>query len=66
MRTATVIAAVLGLAALLTLPTLTAIGARRRGQNLPGAVVAGLFFPITWTVWYLHDEHPFQRETRRT
>jgi len=23
--------------------------------------MAGLFFPITWIVWYVHDEHPYPR-----
>ena len=33
--------------AVLLLPTLTALGAQRRGRALPSAVIAGLFFPIT-------------------
>jgi hypothetical protein len=45
----------------LTPPVLTVLGARRRGLALPRAVVAGVFFPITWTVWYLRDEHPYRR-----
>ena len=51
----------LGLAAIsLPLPVLTALGAHQRGQALPLAVLAGLFFPLTWTVWYLRDEHPYR------
>ena len=42
----------------LALPTLTALGARRRGCTLPGAVLAGLCFPLTWVVWYVHDSRP--------
>ena len=53
---------VLGIVLLLTLPTLTALGVRRRGNGLAVAVAAGLFFPITWAVWYLRDEHPYRRE----
>ena len=39
---------------------LTATGQRRRGQRLAVAFLAGLFFPITWTAWYLRDEHPYR------
>jgi hypothetical protein len=52
-------------AMMLTLPVLTALGARRRGLAAPRAAVAGLFFPVTWTVWYVRDEHPYQRTHRR-
>ena len=45
----------------LTLPALTALGARRRGVAIPSAVLAGLFFPVTWTAWYVRDEHPYRR-----
>jgi hypothetical protein len=45
----------------LLLPVLTALGAHRRGSEVPLAVLAGLFFPVTWTVWYLRDEHPYRR-----
>lgn len=51
---------------LLALAALTALGARRRGRGLTAAVAAGLFFPVTWFVWYLCDEHPFQRRPRLT
>jgi hypothetical protein len=48
----------------LPLPVLTAQGARRRGVAIPRAVLAGLFFPVTWTDWYVRDEHPYQRVPR--
>ena len=52
----------LALAAIsLPLPVLTALGAHRRGNAVQLAVLAGLFFPVTWTVWYLRDEHPYRR-----
>jgi hypothetical protein len=57
-----VIVGVLALAlVVLPVPALTALGARRRGVGPALAVMAGLFFPITWTVWYLRDEHPYRR-----
>jgi hypothetical protein len=49
----------------LPLPVLTALGARKRGRTMGLAVLAGVFFPITWTVWYLGDEHPYQRHNGR-
>ena len=52
-----VLPVVLGLVALMTL---TAFGAHRRGSNLPGSAVAGVFFPFTWVVWYVRDEHPYR------
>jgi hypothetical protein len=55
------IVGLLALAAVtLPLPVLTGLGARRRGVEFPLAVIAGLFFPVTWTVWYLRDEHPYR------
>jgi hypothetical protein len=42
---------------------LTAIGSRRRGAGPVLTVVAALCFPITWTVWYVRDEHPYERVT---
>jgi len=42
----------------LAVPVLTGLGDRRRGHRLPHAVVAGLFFPVTWAVWYVVDERP--------
>lgn len=44
-------------AAVLTpLICLTALGERRRGGGWLVAVAAGFFFPVAWTVWYVHDE----------
>jgi hypothetical protein len=48
----------------LVLPTLTAVGARRRGAGIPLTVLAGVCFPVTWVVWYVRDEHPYQGENR--
>jgi len=45
----------------LSLPLLTVLGAHRRGLRWPLAVAAGLIFPLTWVVWYVHDEHPYAR-----
>lgn len=52
--------------AVLVLPLLviTVRGAHRRGLPVPAAVVAGLFFPVTWTIWYFRDEHPYRPGTR--
>ena len=52
-------------AVVLSLAVLTALGAHRRGLAAPRAAVAGLFFPVTWSVWYVRDEHPYQRTHRR-
>jgi hypothetical protein len=48
-------------ALLLALAALTGVGARRRGRTRLGVVVAGAFFPLTWAVWYVSDEHPHKR-----
>jgi hypothetical protein len=29
-----------------------------RGVGVPLAVLAGLVFPVTWTVWYVRDQRP--------
>jgi hypothetical protein len=50
---------------LVALMTLTALGARRRGRSVASAVLAGVFFPVAWTVWYLRDEHPYDRTAHR-
>ena len=34
----------------LPLPVLTAIGAHERGRAVGLAALAGMFFPITWTI----------------
>lgn len=36
--------------------TLTAVGQRRRGHGIALSVTAGIFFLVTWSVWYLRDE----------
>ena len=48
----------------LPLPVLTGLGARRRGLAIPLVVLAGVVFPVTWTVWYVRDEHPYRRAHR--
>lgn len=46
-------------AALLGLAVTTGIGQRRRGGGVGLSVAAGVFFPISWVVWYLTDRpHP--------
>jgi hypothetical protein len=40
----------------LAIGTLTLFGARRRGQRWRIAWLSGLFFPLTWVVWYIVDE----------
>ena len=49
---------------LLALVILTSLGAHRRGLAALPASLAGLFFPVTWTVWYLRDERPYCRAHR--
>jgi len=49
------------LGGLLTLVVLTGVGARRRGHAALPAMVAGVFFPVTWVVWYLRDERPYRQ-----
>ena len=53
----TILALLLGVA-VLSLMVLTAAGERRRGTGIGLSVVAGLFFPISWVVWYQRDERP--------
>jgi hypothetical protein len=53
-------------AVMLALQVLTGLGARRRGVATSRAVLAGLFFPVTWTVWYGVDEMPYRRRRRVT
>lgn len=61
---------IVGLSALvvvaLPLLVLTALGAHERGHPIWLSALAGAFFPVTWTVWYLHDEHPYRRVRGRT
>jgi hypothetical protein len=40
----------------LAIASLTAFGARRRGQRWRSAWLSGLFFPLTWIIWYEVDE----------
>lgn len=40
----------------LLLVVLTVIGAGRRGQWPPLCLASGVFFPVTWTVWYVIDD----------
>lgn len=42
--------------AVLALAVLTAVGARRRGNRAVVVVLASVFFPITWVVWYARDD----------
>jgi uncharacterized membrane protein len=66
-----VIAAViwaLGLSAAvwMAIGSLTAWGARRRGQRWRFALLSGLFFPLSWVIWYTVDERAAGgRATRR-
>jgi hypothetical protein len=43
----------------LAAPVMTCVGARRRGRGVPAALLAGIFFPVTWVAWYVRDEHPY-------
>jgi hypothetical protein len=48
----------------LAVGSLTASGARHRGQRF--AWLSGLFFPVSWVIWYLIDERAAGgRATRR-
>ena len=50
----------------LAVGSLTAVGARRRGQVWRFAWLSGLFFPVSWLIWYLVDERAAGgRATRR-
>ncbi len=58
----------LGLSAVVwvLLGSLTAWGARRRGQRWRVAWLSGLFFPVSWVTWYVADDHAAgARATRR-
>lgn len=58
-----VAAAALALGAvLLGCMALTAFGERRRGHGIALTVAAGIFFPVTWAVWYLRDERAARTE----
>jgi hypothetical protein len=50
----------------LAVGSLTAWGARRRGQRWRFAWLSGLFFPVSWVLWYMIDERAAGgRATRR-
>jgi hypothetical protein len=49
----------------LPLQLLTALGAHERGVSIGLSALAGAFFPVTWTVWYLRDEHPYRKANGR-
>jgi hypothetical protein len=56
----------LSTAAWLAAGSLTAWGARRRGQRWRLALLSGLFFPVSWVTWYMIDERAAGgRATRR-
>lgn len=57
--TLAVLALVVGATAVVGPMALTALGQHRRALVVPASIVAGLFFPVTWIVWYLHDERPY-------
>lgn len=48
-------------AVVLALVLLTAVGSHERGLNPGLALVTGIFFPVTWAVWYFRDERPYAR-----
>jgi hypothetical protein len=52
--------ALVGLGLVGILAILTSVGQRRRGRGIASATVAGIFFPVTWAVWYVRDEHPYR------
>ncbi len=56
------------LVAVIVLPpmVLTTVGARSREAAWPLALLAGVCFPVTWTVWYLRDEHPYRQSGHQT
>lgn len=39
---------------------LTWLGQRRRGRGPAVALLAAVFFPLAWAVWYVADEHPYR------
>jgi hypothetical protein len=50
----------------LAVGSLAAWGARRRGQRWRFAWLSGLFFPLSWVIWYMVDERAAgSRATRR-
>lgn len=56
----------LSAAAWLAVGSLTARGARHRDQRWRFAWLSGLFFPVSWVIWYMVDERAAGgRATRR-
>jgi hypothetical protein len=55
-----VVVVAVGAIMLLPFALLTALGSRARGASPAVAIVSGVFFPLSWTVWYLKDEHPYR------
>jgi hypothetical protein len=57
----------LGLSAVvwLAVSSLSALGARRRGQRWRFAWLSGLFFPLSWVIWYVVDERAAGGRTTR-
>ena len=50
----------------LAVGSLAAWGARRRGQRWRVASLSGLFFPVSWVIWYMVAERAAGgRATRR-
>jgi hypothetical protein len=49
----------------LTVGLLTACGARCRGQRWRFAWLTGLFFPLSWVIWYMTDESAAGGRTTR-
>jgi hypothetical protein len=52
-------------AAWLAAGSLAAWGARRRGQRWCFAWLSGLFFPLSWVIWYMGDERAAGGRTTR-
>ena len=48
--------ALVAVSPVLGLAILTGLGQRRRGARPLTVAAAGLFFPVTWVAWYVHDQ----------
>ncbi|HEY1117717.1 MAG TPA: hypothetical protein VGE43_08430 [Acidimicrobiales bacterium] len=51
-----VVILVLAVATVVAFGLVTAVGQRRRGSRPAVVVLAGVFFPVAWIGWYVHDE----------
>jgi hypothetical protein len=51
-----IVVLLLVVAIVVALASLTAVGERRRGGRSAVVLLAGLFFPLAWIGWYMHDE----------